>query len=95
MNLSDSKVLVPSRVAILLFAAQFVTSADAASFFGLGMLSSHQGSGWFPGPAISADGSVVVGVSGGGDIQFASNGAFRWTMETGIEGLGFPEAVSS
>lgn len=60
----------------------------AASFQGLGCVSQY----WFESQAygVSVDGSVVVGWSYSAD-QFGNLTweAFRWTPESGIEGLGF------
>jgi len=65
------------------------TSAQAASFAGLGSLPS--GSIATAAYAVSADGTVVVGLSQ--DVNFNSE-AFRWTVTDGMIGLGFPDGHS-
>ncbi len=78
------RLLGAFRLAVL---ASFLTTAHAsadAMFMGLGDL---PGGGFFSIPrAVSADGAVVVGVSGSSDSD--GNEAFRWTESAGIVGLG-------
>ena len=59
---------------------------QAASFRGLGFLDSSNQYRSSTANGVSADGSVIVGVSlnAHGDDE-----AFRWTQEAGIMGLGF------
>ena len=68
-------------------------SVHAALFTGLGILPNQKNSAITWGPAISSDGTVVVGMNGNSGINFENNEAFRWTMETGMKGLGFAEAM--
>jgi uncharacterized membrane protein len=91
MHVCDHKWLKSIGLSLFALLVQISPRVNAAMFTGLGILPNYDQSGSFPYPAISADGSVVVGVNGP-DIRFETNQAFRWTMESGMEGLGFPEA---
>ncbi len=75
MNDCSSKTIQSMCFFIFAFIVQLTPCVHATSFSGLG------DGGGFPGPTISSDGSVVVGVDNDGK-------AYRWTMETGMKGLG-------
>src|SRR5437868_2653577 len=70
-------------VAACFLMVSLAASAHGARFFGLGDLPGGTFNSWANG--VSADGSVVVGISESG----SGGEAFRWTSGEGMVGLGY------
>ncbi len=76
-----------AAVAVLAASTPAICVAQQPSFLGIGFLSGHNTS---RADAVSADGSVVVGLSGPQALGTSPpSQAFRWTSGSGMVGLGF------